>query len=125
MHGYENITQASDEAAAPASTHPGGESSGEQHPENFSRNESVEYVAHAQVRNVTKRRVWGLFWTVLLAILIFVILLVWEHSGHVPTSQKILFNFLSTVFSIALGLSFSVGFTTAIILSGNTDRPVF
>lgn len=57
-----------------------------------------------------------------LLFLIAATLLIWEKKGYTSLSEKSLFDFLSTVFSIALGLNFSVCLTLAAILLVQSDE---
>ena len=77
---------------------------------NASQNTPGAYSARRQTRGVIKRRIWGCLFTIILVLLILAILRIWQHKGVTSNSQKTLFNFLSTVLSIALGLNFSVGY---------------
>ena len=72
----------------------------------------TQYASCKQVRAVAKRRALGPLITVFLVFLIFATIRIWREKGVMPPSQKSLFNFLSIVFSIALGLNFSVGLGT-------------
>ncbi|KAL6721495.1 hypothetical protein ACLMJK_000599 [Lecanora helva] len=78
--------------------------------ESPSRVDSLPYSSGRQVRSVIKRRIWDFLWTVLFVFLIVVILQVWEYKGAVSTSQVTIFNLLSTILSIALGLNLSEAF---------------
>ena len=122
MDRYKGFTPAPDESVDAVPAHFDTESSIARDIERFSSENSVGYIFHGQIRNVAKRRIWGLLWTVFLVFLILAILRIWEHEGYIPTSQKTLFNFLSTVFSILLGPNFSVYLPLAVTLSDNTDE---
>lgn len=69
---------------------------------------SNNYIHHNQVRAIAFRRIWGLLLTVLLVLLIIALMAIWEQKGYVSNSEKITYNFFSTVLTITLGLNFSV-----------------
>lgn len=109
MNPYEGIPQAADETGDASSSD--SESQSDHKVQSFSQDNAVEYSRRDQVHRIAKRRTWGLLFTILLVSLTFAILIIWKQKGYVPNSSKTLFNFLSTVLSLALGINFSVGLT--------------
>lgn len=110
MHDYTKVQNPQNPFNDPTeepTTHGDVENSGARSYENFSSDNSRTYSPRRQIGQVAKRRIWGLAGTVLLVTLTIAILRIWEQKKYVPPSSKTLFNFFSTVLSIALGLNFS------------------
>lgn len=110
MHDYEGVENPFNDPTDAPTTHSDIENPGAPNFENMSTENSVIYMPLKQVRWVARKLIWGLAGTILLATLTIAILRIWEHKKYVSTSSKNLFNFLSTVLSIALGLNFSEAF---------------
>ena len=91
--------------------------------ENLSSGNSDVYSPRKQVSRVANRRIWELAVTILLVLLTIAILIIWDHKKYVPTSSKTMFNFFSTVLSIALGLNFSVRCIVPFASSKGIDQP--
>lgn len=121
MHSYEEVQNPFNDPTDAPTMHRDIEDTGERSFEKLSSDNSCVHSPRKQVGRVAKRRIWELAGTVLLVTLTLALLRIWEHKKYVPTSSKTLFNFLTTVLSIALGLNFSVRSIVQVAISRGTN----